>query len=343
MITNLKAMRPRIFAKLFIPLLIILSLVAPQRTQAGMLTVNTLLDENDGSCSDGDCSLRDAIQVAIAGDTITFDVTGTIVLNLGQLVVSKNLTISGPGQDNLKVDGNQYNCIFYITDGTTAFSDMTIANGSGYEGGGMYNAGISTITNVTFDNNTATDHGSALYNEHLVTLTNVIFSHNYGTSAMHNNGISTLTNVTFSDNPDRGMINYGKATLTDVTYSGNSSGYRGGGMYNITSSISSLMNVTFNGNSAEYGGGMYNDMYLTSTLTNVTFSGNTATVGGGLDTHSQTTITNVTFSGNSANTGGGMSSVIGNFNNLTMTNVTFSGNSATNYGGGLAILLETPS
>ena len=42
-------------------------------------TVNTLVDENDGSCAEGDCSLRDAIQVAVGGDTIDIDVTGTIV------------------------------------------------------------------------------------------------------------------------------------------------------------------------------------------------------------------------------------------------------------------------
>jgi CSLREA domain-containing protein len=47
---------------------------------SAVITVNTLADENDGSCSDGDCSLRDAIQVASSGDTITFSVSGTIRL-----------------------------------------------------------------------------------------------------------------------------------------------------------------------------------------------------------------------------------------------------------------------
>jgi CSLREA domain-containing protein len=35
--------------------------------------VNTALDENDSNCNDGDCSLRDAIQTAVAGETVTFD------------------------------------------------------------------------------------------------------------------------------------------------------------------------------------------------------------------------------------------------------------------------------
>ena len=61
---------------------------------AATLTVDTLIDENDGSCVDGDCSLRDAVQVAIAGDTIDFSVSGTIVLT-STLTLAKNLTISG--------------------------------------------------------------------------------------------------------------------------------------------------------------------------------------------------------------------------------------------------------
>ncbi|CAG0936719.1 hypothetical protein TFLX_05604 [Thermoflexales bacterium] len=34
---------------------------------AAQLVVNTAVDENDGSCSDGDCALRDAIAVAASG------------------------------------------------------------------------------------------------------------------------------------------------------------------------------------------------------------------------------------------------------------------------------------
>ena len=35
--------------------------------------VNTAVDENDSSCVDGDCSLRDAIETANPGETITFN------------------------------------------------------------------------------------------------------------------------------------------------------------------------------------------------------------------------------------------------------------------------------
>ena len=48
------------------------------------------------------------------GDTITFAVTGTIVLTSGGLAINKNVTISGPGPDQLSIDGNQakFQCVF---------------------------------------------------------------------------------------------------------------------------------------------------------------------------------------------------------------------------------------
>ncbi|MCA9103280.1 MAG: hypothetical protein KDA63_19130, partial [Planctomycetales bacterium] len=69
------------------------------------ITVNTLVDEADGSITDGDVSLRDAIALAPSGETIDFSVTGTILLTLGELVIDKDLTINGPGAELLTIDG----------------------------------------------------------------------------------------------------------------------------------------------------------------------------------------------------------------------------------------------
>lgn len=57
---------------------IALAAVSPQRF-ARAATVNTTADESDGSCGDGDCSLRDAIAAAndhSGADTITFNIEG---------------------------------------------------------------------------------------------------------------------------------------------------------------------------------------------------------------------------------------------------------------------------
>jgi hypothetical protein len=45
----------------------------------------------------GPGSLRQALADANGGDTITFAVTGTIALTSGDLVIDKNITVSGPG------------------------------------------------------------------------------------------------------------------------------------------------------------------------------------------------------------------------------------------------------
>ena len=53
------------------------------------------------------CTLREAIAFASPGATITFapDVTGTISLIQGELVIGKALTITGPGARSLAVSG----------------------------------------------------------------------------------------------------------------------------------------------------------------------------------------------------------------------------------------------
>ena len=65
----------------------------------------------------GPGSLRDAIAQANASpgaDTITFAVTGTIVLTSGQIQISEALFIVGPGAGNLTIDANANGRIFSI-------------------------------------------------------------------------------------------------------------------------------------------------------------------------------------------------------------------------------------
>ena len=75
----------------------------------------------DGDYGAGNLSLREAIAIALPGDTIAFDLAvfpdptaGTITLALGELLVNKALTING--DDRVTLDGNGAARIFNLDD-----------------------------------------------------------------------------------------------------------------------------------------------------------------------------------------------------------------------------------
>lgn len=70
----------------------------------------TVTNTNDN----GPGSLRQALHDANDGDTINFAVTGTITLTSGGLPINKSITISGPGADQLSIDGNQAIVVFGV-------------------------------------------------------------------------------------------------------------------------------------------------------------------------------------------------------------------------------------
>src|SRR5205807_6799416 len=67
----------------------------------------------------GPGSLRQALADANDGDVIGFAVTATIGLTSGELLVTKNITISGPGAENLAVNGNAKSTVFHVSPGET--------------------------------------------------------------------------------------------------------------------------------------------------------------------------------------------------------------------------------
>jgi polymorphic membrane protein len=266
---------------------------------SGLASASTLTVTNTNDTGMG--SLRAEILAASSGDTINFNVSGTITLGSTLPAIAIDLTIDGSGQA-ITVDGKNSFQILSVNSGATlTLHNLTIAKGSiealPDEGGGILNHGTLTVTNSTFTDNNAPAFGGGIENDGTLTVTDSTFSGNrveHEGGGIHNTGTLTVSNSTFFGNEADGDIG-GGAILNDI-----------GATLKVT-------NSTFFDNSAPFatlggGGGIFNSGTLT--VTNSTFSDNSATdigggVGGGIDNEGTLTVTNCTFSGNSAGLGGG--------------------------------------
>src|SRR6476661_8240963 len=104
--------------------LISVSLLCAMARQTGAATI-TVTNTNDS----GPGSLRQALANANNGDRISFAVTGAITLTSDGLGITKNITISGPGADQLAIDGNQALFVFGVfPQRTVSISGLSIRN-----------------------------------------------------------------------------------------------------------------------------------------------------------------------------------------------------------------------
>src|SRR2546428_4296509 len=157
-------------------------LLAVAPAAAATFTVNDPADAvdaapGDGRCATagGSCTLRAAIQEANAhtgADTImvpagTYPLTiagrGEDAAATGDLDITDDVTIIGAGADSTIVDGNGIDRVFEIANpaSTVAISSLTIRNGDpgpvagDTDGGGLYNQGTLTLSDVVVAHNTA--------------------------------------------------------------------------------------------------------------------------------------------------------------------------------------------
>src|SRR5262249_17322412 len=109
----------------------------------------------------GDGSLRGEIAAAASGDTILFarSLAGqpiTLDAANGPLLLGKDLTICGPGADQLTISGNDATEVFKVAAGATdTITGLTIAHGNadGASGGGIYNSGTLALDHCTLCGN----------------------------------------------------------------------------------------------------------------------------------------------------------------------------------------------
>ncbi|HJW39422.1 MAG TPA: right-handed parallel beta-helix repeat-containing protein, partial [Candidatus Udaeobacter sp.] len=350
----------RIMGMRFAAIGMLLLCAMPMQAHAATITVTNTNDSGPGS-------LRQALTIANDGDTINFAVTGTIGLTSGGLLIAKNVTISGPGSNQLSIDGNQAVLVFGIFPGkTAAISGLTIRNAEA--GAGVWNEqGTLTVSNCVVTSNSY----DGLYNhEGTLNVNNCALSGNSGVGLSNQGGFVTVSSCVLSANSYTGLYAYeGVTTVSNCVVSGNSSGglvndvyhhppndpigspgsmtiadsmisdNSGPGVSNVGGFLM-VLDSTLSGNSAGQaldGGGIISGTLFKTpasvTLINSTVSGNSAPgFGGGIAVgYWGATIVNSTISGNSAGDSGG--GLAGSF--VTIMNSTISGNSAGDRGGGI--------
>ena len=163
----------------------------------GCNNINRVVNNNNDSGPD---SLRAIIANVCAGSTITFAPNVTaITLTSGELLINKNLTISGPGARTLTISGNNASRIFDVPGGVTAaVSGLTMAHGNtlgGGSGAAVLNSGTLTLTNCAVQDNSG-GSGGGLANSGTLTVSNCTFARNQSTGnggALRNNGVMRVT------------------------------------------------------------------------------------------------------------------------------------------------------
>src|SRR6266498_3205190 len=90
-----------------------------------------------------------------------FAVSGLITLTNGELAIDRDLTILGPGANNLMIQrslapGTPDFSIFNVASATVIISGLTVSNGRDAVGGGVYNQGNLTLNDCVISGNFAT-------------------------------------------------------------------------------------------------------------------------------------------------------------------------------------------
>jgi len=239
--------------------------------------VNSLADPGDGTCSNNECTLREAIAAAQPGDRITFkgNLTGRVALTAGALLVDKSLTIEGPGARVLTVSAQSASRVFEIGPGsgslTVTMSGLTILGGvSSGPGGGVFvdaDSRFALIASVVAGSTGSS--GGGIYNLGALTL------------------VATTVTGNFAVSNGGGILSDGvSVTISRSTISGNRTNGLGGGLYVCTTSATCGGNLTLRSTTitqnvaATQAGGVYlNEFGPTGTAFNTIIAGNKNGVG----------------------------------------------------------------
>jgi subtilisin-like proprotein convertase family protein len=215
---------------------------------AAVITVTNTNDSGPGS-------LRQAIFNANNGDTIDFDPAldgQTITLTSGELLINKNITISGPGANLLSIsralNGPAFRIFHVMANHSVTIKGLTISNGAVQNqfGGGILLDAVTTLAviNCTISGNSTNLSGGGIAD---------------GFSPGNTLGIenSTISGNSAGDYGG-GIANAGTLTINNTTLSGNFAKFAGGGIVSFATNQPApviINNSTLAGNECPLHGG----------------------------------------------------------------------------------------
>ena len=325
--------------KLVICFVILLSLFC-NCAWGATIVVDTTADDQ---IANGNCTLHEAMEAAntntvvdgcTAGepgsDTVDLrGIEGGIYLNMTLPFTEEDMSIIGPGSDNLLIHANGIGGSIFSIKGssgqvTVDMSGIRITGGNiNGNGGGIYVYPGNTLnlSSCSVDHNSAALDGGGIINDQgKLSLTNCDVL--YNTSASRGGGMANFT---------------GELTIINTSIGNNTSADNGGGIYNLNGTAE-LSYSALETNTAEYrGGGIYSygtDAEITLFECPVTGNNTVRQGAGGIYNASTMTLTRVTISQNKTPDwygGGG----IWNDGSIRIEESTISGNTANNSVGGI--------
>lgn len=330
-----------------------------QRLPLSRFVVTTAADEVD--YSDAVVSLREAIAAAngsdghdvVSFDPSVFDSTQSIDLELGELVVTNDLTIVGPGSGLLTLDaGGRSRVIRFQGNGQALnLSGLTISGGSVLDagaselersGGGIQfvsPGGTLSLTSVIVRDNVSTSDGGGVFAEGAVVLDEVLIDSNVASQVAGGVRATQLvmTDSVVTNNQANvgGGLSAASVSVVDSTVSNNiatgTSGVGGG----VDGGTVRIFDSIVTGNRADQSGGgiAAGSVELRSSVVTGNVSG---THGGGVDADVATVLSSSVSLNRAGTDGGGLylrEQQPGSNFVVTLTNSTLSGNEAIRGGG----------
>jgi hypothetical protein len=250
-----------------LPLLALFLALAPIAQASTTWYVDGVHGNNSNNCMSSLTACKTighAISLASSGDSIM--VAGATYYE--HLTIRFSLRIIGSGATTTIIDGRRVARVVTIPNASASvtLSRVTVRNGLARTGGGIYNAGILTITTSIISGNQAQGNiehfanGGGIYNT--------------GTLAIRT---STVSGNSLHFGEGGGIINStGTTTISNSTISGNDGFLRGGGI-KITFGTVTITNSTVARNTASSGhGGGIENLYGAAVINNSTISANSS-------------------------------------------------------------------